>query len=140
MTMDARLVTLIHEYLAAAKSAVELMVQSGIKLPTSNVAWASTKLPAMDALKGGIRYRKHGYGCEVFLPGGVVDFDFGANGEYDGFDPWRLKSFAKGRLTEYGLSSEQDVDDLFKAAAQSGALIYSGYILYYFRRPLTSIS
>ena len=140
MTMDARLLTLIHEYLAVAKSAVELMAQSGIQLPSSNVAWASTRLPAMEALKGGIRYRKHGYGCEVFLPSGSVDFDIGANGEYDGFDPWRLKSFAEGRLTEYGLSSEQDVDDLFEAAAQSGALVYSGYTLYYLRRPLTSIS
>lgn len=117
--MDARLLTLIQEFLAAAKSAVELMAQSGIQLPSSNVAWASTRLPAMEALKGGIRYRKHGYGCEVFLPSGGVDFDFGANGEYDGFDPWRPKFFAEGRLTEYGLSSEQDVDDLFEACAST---------------------
>ena len=140
MTMDARLLTLIHEYQAAAKFAVELMAESGIQLPSSNMAWASTRLQALEALRGGIRYRKHGYGCEVFLPSGNVDFDFGANGEYDGFDAWRLKSFAEGRLAEYGLSSEQDVDDLFEAAAQSEALVYSGYTLYYLRRPLTSIS
>ena len=138
--MDARLLTLIYEYLAATKSAVELMAQSGIELPSSNLAWASNRLPGTGALVGGIRYRKHGYGCEVFLPNGSVDFDFGVNGEYDGFDPWRLRSYAEGRLVEFGFSSEQEIDDLFEAAVLSGALGYSGRTLYFLRRQLSSIS
>jgi hypothetical protein len=76
----------------------------------------------------------------VFLPSGSVDFDFGANGQYDGFDPWRLKSFAKGRIAEYGLSSEQEIDSLFDQAIQSGALVYSGHTLYYLRGHVSSIS
>ena len=138
--MDARLLTLIYEYLAATKSAVELMAQSGIELPTSNLAWASNRLPRAGELVGGIRYRKYGYGCGVFLPSGSVDFDFGVHGEYDGFDPWRLRSYAEGRLVEYGFSSEQEVDDLFEAAVRSGALVYSGRTLYFLQRHLSSIS
>ncbi|SFS15202.1 hypothetical protein SAMN05216570_3235 [Dyella sp. OK004] len=138
--MDARLLTLIHEYLSAIRSAVTLMVQSGIPLPSSNLEWALNRILGAGELVGGVRYQKHGYGCEVFLLSGRVDFDFGANGEYDGFDPWRLKSFAEGRLAEYGFSSEQEVDDLFGAAVQSGALAYSGRTLYYLRRMLSSIS
>lgn len=138
--MDARLLTLIHEYLAATKSAVALMVKSGISLPSSNLEWASNRLPSSGMLEGGIRYRKHGYGCEVFFPSGSVDFDFGVDGEYDGFDPWRLKSFTEGRLSEYGFASEEELDDLFVAAVRSVAVIYSGRTLYYLRCRLSSIS
>jgi hypothetical protein len=63
-----------------------------------------------------------------------------SNGEYDGFDPWRLRSYAEGRLVEFGFSSEQEIDDLFEAAVLSGALGYSGRTLYFLRRQLSSIS
>ena len=131
--MDSRLLALVHEYQLAAKAAVDLMIQSDISLPSSNMAWASNSLPSTGVLEGGVRYRKHGYGCEVFLPGTPIDFDFGAHGEYDGFDLWRLHIFGGERLTEYGISSGVELDGLFKDAVRTGVLIYSGHTLYYLR-------
>ncbi|WP_445145075.1 DUF6896 domain-containing protein [Dyella sp. Tek66A03] len=77
--MDSRLLVLVHEYQSAVSTAIALMVKSGIPLPSSNLDWAANLIPARGLLEGGISYRKHGYGCEVFLPSASIDFDFGAN-------------------------------------------------------------
>lgn len=132
--MDSRLLALIREYQSAVKAAVGLMVESGISLPRSNDEWAKTRVAGRGVLAGGIRFRKHGYGCEVLLTNRPVDFDFGAKGEYDGFDLWRLTIFAKGRLAEFEISSEDELERLFKAAVHAGILRYSGYVLYYLQR------
>ncbi|MEZ4300252.1 MAG: hypothetical protein R3B70_35220 [Polyangiaceae bacterium] len=46
------------------------------------------------ALKGGARYSFHGVGCEIDDGTLVVDLDFGPDARFDGFDAWRLASFA----------------------------------------------
>lgn len=48
-----------------------------------------------DAEQRGIRLRKHGYGIEIVAKGIRIDFDWGKNGEADGFDAWRLYNFAR---------------------------------------------
>ncbi len=108
-------------------------------MPESSAKWVSNQLAPTGILEGGVRYRKHGYGCEVFLPDGAVDFDFGERGQIDGFDPWRLKRFAGKRLGEYGFGSEQELEMMFKDAVRTRTLIYSGYTLYYLRRPLVAV-
>lgn len=132
-SIDSRLLALIREYQLAAKTAVDLMAQSGISLPSSNVAWSLSDLPDTGVLVGGTRYRKHGYGCEIFLPGTPIDFDFGTHGEFDGFDLWRLRIFAGERLAEFGIFSGEELDKLFKEALRTGALVHSESTLYYLR-------
>jgi hypothetical protein len=78
-----------------------------------------------------VRYYKHGYGCAVHLPTGTVDFDFGEHGEIDGFDVWRLSNYAGRRLSAYGIASDDELKKVFDVAVKDGALVYSGYILYY---------
>lgn len=129
--MDSRLFTLINDYQASVRQAVELMVASGTERPTSNTEWAGLDIPQKGELNGGVRYYKHGYGCAVHLPNGGVDFDFGANGEIDGFDLWRLIAFSEGRLDQYGFSNEKEMKEVFDSSARSGELRFSGYLLYY---------
>lgn len=138
--MDAGLFKLIHDYLAAVRTAVDLMVQSGIAAPASNREWVNNPLPEAGLLDGGIWYRKHGYGCQVLLAHRPVDFDFGERGQVDGFDPWRLKKFVANRWTEYGFASEGEFTAAFKEAVRTQTVIYSGYTLYYLRRALVSIN
>jgi hypothetical protein len=92
--MDPRLSLLIQDYLSSVSSAVRLMIEGGIALPASNRDWAKNNVAPEGLLPGAVTYVKHGYGCAVHLPGALVDFDFGANGETTGFDIWRLQSFA----------------------------------------------
>ncbi len=129
--MDHRLAKLIDEYLVSVSAAVELLELAGIDRPKSNRAWAGNQIPQIGVLPGGIKYFKHGYGCAVHLESGVVDFDFGENGEINGFDTWRLSGFANNRLSSYGFSSESDLEACFKAEVNAGTLLYSGYILHY---------
>jgi len=129
--MNKHLANLISEYQASVRVATSLMHESGIPLPASRNDWVATNIPRRGELNGAIPYFKHGYGCKVGLPTGAVDFDFGLNGEIDGFDAWRLAGFASSRLSEYGFSSEGALNEYFKAEAAAGSLVYSGYLLYY---------
>jgi hypothetical protein len=132
--MDERLSRIVQDYQSAIRQAVDLMTRSGIPRPATNTDWVGTDLRQTGELAGGVRYFKHGYGCAVQLASGWVDFDFGAHGEIDGFDLWRLGNYARGRLSAYRLASEEELKSLFEAAVRDGELVYSGYILYYTRR------
>ncbi len=129
--MNGDLARLIAAYQASVRVAICLMKKSGIPLPATNTEWTGIDIPDRGELDGGISYFKHGYGCAVRLPDGAVDFDFGANGEIDGFDAWRLVSFAGKKLDEYGFANEAMLNACFKDEVAAGSLIYSGYILHY---------
>jgi hypothetical protein len=43
----------------------------------------------------------HGIGCRINLSTGSVDFNYGPNGEINGFDVWRLYNFARERPSKY---------------------------------------
>jgi len=132
--MNEQLAKLVSDYQASVRTAVELLEASGIPRPTSNDHWVGYGIPHNGTLVGGVTYFKHGYGCRVDLPDGAVDFDFGEQGQIDGFDAWRLAGYARGRLREYGFPNEASLNEAFAAAAASGSLVHSGYILY-FRAP-----
>ncbi|WP_455918271.1 DUF6896 domain-containing protein [Pseudomonas cerasi] len=129
--MNNQLAILISDYQASVGVAVAMMQRSGIPLPATNVDWVVNNVPQHGELEGGIRYFKHGYGCAVSLPTGTVDFDFGAHGEIDGFDVWRLADFAGDKLSAYGFADEDALKTCFDAEVAAGALMYCGYILYY---------
>ena len=129
--MNSGLAKLIADYQMSVFDAVSLLKKSGIPLPTSNTEWTGVDIPARGMLEGGVPYFKHGYGCAVRLPGNSVDFDFGANGEIDGFDSWRLASYAGERISQYGFEDEAAMRACFKSEIEAGSLIFSGYILYY---------
>ncbi|WP_442783149.1 DUF6896 domain-containing protein [Collimonas fungivorans] len=138
--MDKQLKNLVSDYQASVRTAVEIMQRSGIRLPTTCGDWVETDIPQSGELEDGIRYIKHGYGCKVELSTGPVDFDFGELGEIDGFDVWRLVSFAGHRLAEYGYETSDAVEESFKAAVKSGSLVSSGYILYYVADSVRSLA
>ena len=129
--MDPRLKHLIDEYLGAVRTAVALLAEVGIPRPASDHAWVTNGIPGTGALRDGAIYRKHGYGCEVHLASGSVDFDFGRAGQINGFDVWRLADFAGDRLAAFGFKSRDDLEQIFKAEVRSGRILSSGYILHY---------
>ena len=94
-------------------------------------------IPSRGDLGGGVCYHKHGYGFAVHARSWHVDFDFGDAGQIDGFDAWRLASFAGGKLAKYGFASVDELRCAFAAAVDACELRYSGYILYYLADPAT---
>jgi len=128
------LANLIRDYQAAVGKAVELLERSGIPKPANPKEWVGYDIPGRGVLIGGVSYFKHGYGCAVSLPSGKVDFDFGSEGQINGFNLWRLTIFAGKRLKQYGFPSEASVKTAFQSAVESGEIVPSEYILYYLAR------
>lgn len=137
--IDPRLATLIDNYQRAVAKAIALLSTYGIPRPATNTAWVMFDMPDLAILPDGVRLMKHGYGCRVKADGIHVDFDFGQDGQIDGFDCYRLYDFTRGKmLTRYGIDSETSLKDLFDSACVAKELIFSGYILWYLSDTNTS--
>jgi hypothetical protein len=132
--LDQRLARLISDYQDNIRTAMALLGQAGIARPESNIAWACNGIPQRGMLPGDIASRKHGDGCAVMLPAGEIDFDFGTNGEFDGFDAWRLAGFAGSRLDAYGFASSAALEACFKQEVQRRSIVRSVSGLYYLAR------
>src|SRR5690349_10014956 len=68
----------------------------GVRLPSSGQDWIEIcDECGLHDIRSvcGIPIYSHGYGIEFKFPEMTVDFDFGRNGETDGFDAWRLWNF-----------------------------------------------
>jgi hypothetical protein len=74
--MDARLSTLIRDYLARVAEAVAMLEAVGIPRPVSAADWAASDIPPRGSLPDG-RYEKHDAGCIVQASTWSVDFAFG---------------------------------------------------------------
>ncbi len=107
------------------------MSESGIEIPSNINNLLNLDIPAQGELNGGVRYFKHGYGFGVHLPDGEVDFDFGQQGEIDGFDEWRLWKFCQHRPNTYAFDTQQALFDCVGYALKEGKLAASSHDLYY---------
>jgi hypothetical protein len=121
--IDEGLARLIDDYKAAVAAAVDLMAKSGIERPDTALEWMERPMEQYGFFEGGVAYFAHDRGCEVGLPSGVVDFDFGPDGEVDGFDCRRLAQFAEGRLEDYRFSALHGLTAAFRDALASGAIV-----------------
>ena len=136
--MDDRLRPLIDDYKATVARAVAALEATGIPRPSSTTEWVGYDVPGRGELAGGGEYFVHGFGCAVRLPDKSVDFDFGDDGQIDGFDWSRLSSFAGSKLAKrYGIRDEIELRALIDDAHASGDLVHSGYILSYTRDSLS---
>jgi hypothetical protein len=129
--MDSRLAKLIRDYQRRVVEAVAMMESAGIARPQSTHDWVAAKDPGRITLPTGFSFYKHGFGCSVDGAEWGVDFDFGEQGQIDGFDAWRLYDFARRRLSDYCFASEEEIRAAVLAAAEADELSFSGYILYY---------
>lgn len=139
--MNDRLRSLIEDYKSTVAHAVAALEATGIPRPASTTEWVGYDVPGRGELTGGGEYFIHGFGCAVRLPDTSVDFDFGDDGQIDGFDWDRLSRFAGSRLsTRYGIRDEHELQALIDDAHSSGDLVHSGYILSYTRDSIRSNS
>lgn len=110
--MDDLITRLIVEYELVANSKLEQMkTQFSIFNPVRAVV--EKKIPRTGALKDGTVYHVHGIGVSFESRETSVDVDLDQNGNYAGFDVWRLVAFAKEN--GYGLTSdyiEQEINSL----------------------------
>ena len=112
----------------------ELGPALGVRLPTSNREWVSicAELGLYNVQRvNNIKIYTHGYGIELIFPELTIDFDWGENGEPDGFDTWRLWNHIN--INKIPIACDYDrINSWMQQAHQVGELIRdSMYGLYY---------
>ncbi len=135
--MDEELKLLIEQFNDTQKKAVDVLEREfGCKRPESNMDFVSRCAPHIRNAGyecGGYKIRPHGYGMEIEVAGKTIDFDFGINGEIDGFDAWRLSYFSRRNNLKNRLKSEEDINSAILGAVDSGHIVKSEGLNYYTR-------
>ncbi len=98
--MHKKLLSIIQDYQSAVKKGVTAM-QEHYCTQELLQGWKQKEIPKTGKLSSGVAFDFHGVGCFLELDNTEVDFDFGPNDRYDGFDLWRLKIFMESRKNEY---------------------------------------
>jgi len=96
---------LINDYQDTVKVGVEDM-QKQFHTRYLLKSWRSGIIPKSGVLVSGIEYDFHGVGCLLTINNATVDFDFGPDDRYDGFDLWRLGCFVDERPELYKIYFE----------------------------------
>lgn len=128
--MDPRLANLISSYQTAVAECVVALADAGATLPTRDYDWPPDGFPTTGKLPDGRDYFCHGIGCAVRSEKGrTVDFDFGENGQIDGFDLSGLLTYVGATPQHFGFETREEIAANFEAA--NSELAFSGSILYY---------
>lgn len=129
--MNENLYRLIVDYQRKVQLVLKLMYRSGIQMPSSSYDWIEYNIPISGELDGGIKYYKHGSGCQVDLGSEIVDFDFGEHGEVGAFNSWWLAKFAGKNLYKYGFKSHDDIYTHLNTELNHGNITPLNNNLYY---------
>lgn len=131
--MAPELEVLIRNFRYVQDRGVELLgAKFGIPIPDSNRAWFvychETGLYARSEQDGAL-INAHGYGIAIETDDLCIDFDWGDNGEADGFDAWRL--YALSLQHEFDLECTHDMCiDWIKQAYEAGELERNTHLYY----------
>lgn len=123
--MKPELETLIRHFRSAQDVGVAtIRDELQIPLPRSGLDWVhycrDNEIQTLKELNG-IPIYAHGYGIELKIGNLTVDFDWGPNGEPDGFDAWRLYNFTLHNVTGVECT-HNDVIEWIDAAFTNGEL------------------
>jgi len=131
--MPPQLDTLIRTFRASQDRGVALLRDRlGVLPSASNREWVfSSGSSGLDEVKeiNGVHLDTHGYGIELRTGDFVIDFDWGDNGEPDGFDGWRL--YLHSLEQELGFAcTHEDCIRWLEQAFQDGELSRDSHLYY----------
>lgn len=131
------ILALIKDYQESVQYGVRHM-QSEFETKELLKAWISKKIPKEGVLSSGIEYDFHGVGCLLTINHVEVDFDFGPDDRYDGFDLWRLGLFIDEKPNTYKryVNNSKLLEEDFQALIDNGLIYhpkwFPGSSLWYF--------
>jgi Domain of unknown function (DUF6896) len=137
-SMDSTLATMIERFRAAQDRAVALLANElakplRIRLPKSNRDWvticAESGLYKVRRFNG-VEIYAHGYGVELVTDGINIDFDWGDNGEADGFDGWRLWNFCRMNDLPRPCDSSSQIKSWLVQAVECNELLRDELLFY----------
>ncbi|MDO5770449.1 MAG: hypothetical protein Q4P13_13190 [Psychrobacter sp.] len=131
--MTSKLNRLIIDYQSKVAYGIDLFRQKiGDEYPLN--AWGRKALPQKGFLNKNTKYSFHGIGCLLEFPNCEVDFDYGPQKRYDGFDLWRLRIYWESCKDDYGYASYDEIVVDFKQAIKKDEIVtMEGTTLYFFK-------
>lgn len=133
------IIELIKDYHDIVRSGVEEM-QNQFNTRQLLGAWKSKSIPKHGILKSGTEYDFHGVGCFLTIHSITINFDFGPDDRYDGFDLWRLGCFVdeKPDLYKKYFENKNLLKDDFEFLIENHVIVepkwFPGSNLYYFSK------
>jgi len=125
--MNKELSRIINLFNDAQKEAVYILEsQFGCSKPTSSMDFTTRCKSAIrnqNYESGEYKIRPHGIGMEININGTKIDFDFGENGEFNGFDSWRLFNFIETNKIKSTISTEEEMKELLENAISNGYIV-----------------
>ena len=122
--MDSDLEDLIKQFNKAQQLAVDaLELEFDCPRPQSAMDFTTRCVQAIrdkNYQAGSYKVRPHGICIEVELGKMKIDFDFGHNGEINGFDSWRLFNFVTENKVKTVLNTEQKIKVAIEQAINKG--------------------
>ena len=91
---------LINDFISMVESST-LIFENKFGTRDIRRLWRTKAIKRCGKVTRGVNYELHGIGCLINLSTGSVDFDYGPNGEINGFDTWRLYNFARDRPSKH---------------------------------------
>lgn len=133
VNMAPELNVLIKKFRHAQDQGVELLVTKlGIPIPESNRGWFVYCRDSglySESQVDGVLVHAHGFGIAIETDKLCIDFDWGDNGEADGFDGWRLYVFSLEHGIDFGCTHKQ-CNDWIKQAYEAGELERDTHLYY----------
>lgn len=131
--MNPTLAVLIEEFRDAQDIGVATLLNDlKIPQPRSGIGWVhfcEARGLYETKILHGVGVNAHGYGIELKIGPLTIDFDWGAKGEPDGFDGWRLYNFAMDNLSHIECTHEV-VNQWLEDALGAGELTKEGNLYY----------
>lgn len=127
---------LVHKFNDTQAKAVNILMDVwNVKTPITTTKWVDWRVNQMvnklPNEKQGVTIFPHGYGLSMKTTEFSIDFDFGEEGQINGFDAGRLASFNNKINPESILTDNTFIQSIITHEVQKGNLLYSGYINYY---------
>jgi hypothetical protein len=128
--MEPALRHLIDAYVEKAVELIPRLTRAlDLALPISNREWSRLDIPQKGSADG-LDYFKHGYGVAITCADCIIDVDFGKDGEYNGFDAWRLFQFVEDNRFPVPYQNYQEVDTDIQHAEAAGEVYKSGNLYF----------
>lgn len=131
------ILALINDYQLTVQAGVEEM-QNQFNTKQLLKAWKRNIIAKNGTLDSGTEYDFHGIGCFLTNNDITVNFDFGPDDRYDGFDLWRLRCFVnekKGLYQKY-FEDKNFLEEDFQVLVNRKIIVktnwFPGSSLYYF--------
>lgn len=120
----SNILELIKDYQETVKLGVEAM-QKEFNTRKLLRGWRTKDIPKEGILSTGAEYDFHGIGCFIIINNITVNFDFGPEDRFDGFDLWRLSTFVDEKPEVYQFFLENDglLEIQFQKLVNDGVIV-----------------